>query len=105
MRIKIEGRHARPGESSLCLSCRHATVVRGPRLRDEIIECGMLASGGDRITFPVTFCTAHVGRHHASIHEMEDIAWILRTDSRKRRVGFVQARELTPGERYVLPEE
>jgi hypothetical protein len=34
-----------------------------------------------------------------------DIAWILRTDSRKRRVGFVQARELTPGERYVLPEE
>ncbi|MCX6538637.1 MAG: hypothetical protein NT151_06870 [Acidobacteria bacterium] len=105
MRIKIEGSTARPGEPSLCLSCRHSIVAKGVRLRDEIVECGMLTSGHNRITFAVNFCTDHVSRQHASIREMEDIAWILRTDARRRQVGFVQPKDLTPKERYVLPED
>ena len=105
MRIKIEGSTARPGEPALCLTCRHSVVAKGVRLRDEIVECSMLASGHNRITFPVTFCTEHVSRQHASIREMEDIAWILRTDARRRQVGFVQPKDLTPKERYVLPED
>ena len=36
---------------------------------------------------------------------MEEIAWVLRTDSRLRKIGFVQARDLKPRERYVLPGE
>jgi hypothetical protein len=36
---------------------------------------------------------------------MEDIAWVLRTDSRSKRIGFVQARDLEPRDRYVLPDE
>ncbi|HSP89372.1 MAG TPA: hypothetical protein VLN08_00610 [Vicinamibacterales bacterium] len=104
MRIKIQGADARSGDPALCLSCRHATVVKGARLRDEIIECGMLTSGHNRITFPVTSCTEHVSRQHASIREMEDIAWVLRTDTRRRQVGFVQAKDLTARERHILPE-
>jgi hypothetical protein len=61
--------------------------------------------GHNRITFPVTFCTEHVSRQHASIREMEDIAWILRTDARRRQVGFVQPKDLTPKERYILPDD
>ncbi len=105
MRIKIQGDHAVPGAPSLCLSCRHAIVIKGSRLTDEIVECGMLASSHNRITFPVRFCTEHVERRHASIREMEDVAWVLRTDARRRRVGFVQAKDLTPPQRYVLPED
>jgi len=105
MRFKIQGSTARPGEPALCVSCRHSIVAMGVRLRDEIVECGMLASGHNRITFPVTVCTEYVSRQHPSIREMEDIAWVLRTDPRRRQVGFVQPRDLMPKERYVLPED
>ena len=105
MRIKIHGAQATCGGASLCLSCRHSIVVKGARLQDEIVECGMLASPHSRITFPVHFCTEYLSRQHASIREMEDVAWVLRTDARRRRVGFVHARDLRPAERYVLPED
>lgn len=54
------------------------------------------------MTFPVTFCTAHVDREHPTIRAMEEIAWILRTDPGRRRIGFVQAKQLPPEERYAL---
>ena len=105
MRIKIQGGSDHSGRRSLCLVCRHATVVRGVRLRDEIVECGMLGSAHNRITFPVTFCTEHLSRQDASVREMEDVAWVLRTDAKRHQVGFVRAKDLTPKERYVLPED
>jgi len=104
MRIKIRGGTANSGEPSLCLTCRFATVVTGQRLRDEIVECGRL-SDHSRITFPVTFCTGYADKRHASIREMEDIAWILRSDPRRNNVGFVRASQLKPKDRYVLPDE
>lgn len=36
---------------------------------------------------------------------MEDIAWILKTDARRKQIGFVQARDLKPRDRYVVPDE
>jgi hypothetical protein len=42
---------------------------------------------------------------HPTLHEMEDIAWVLRTDSRRKDIGFVQARELAPHRRYVLSDD
>jgi len=36
---------------------------------------------------------------------MEDIAWVLRTDAKRQRVGFVHAKELRPKERYVISDE
>jgi hypothetical protein len=36
---------------------------------------------------------------------MEDIAWILRTDATRKRIGFIQARELKEKDRHVLPHE
>jgi len=105
MRFKIQGSTARPGESALCVSCRHSIVATGVRLRDEIVECTMLGSGSNRIPFPVTVCTEYVSRLHPSIREMEDIAWVLRTDPRRRQVGFVQSKDLMPKGRYVLPDD
>jgi hypothetical protein len=64
MRMKIRGGTARSDHPSLCLSCRHATVVRGASLRDEIVQCARLSGGANRITFPVIFCSGHVDRTH-----------------------------------------
>jgi len=43
MRLKIRGGTADFGEPSLCLTCRFATVIKGQRLREEIVECSRLS--------------------------------------------------------------
>lgn len=104
MRIKIRGGTVQHGESSLCMACRFATVVKGRSLREEIVQCDRLSEGHNLVRFPVTFCTGYVDRRHPSIREMEDLAWILRTDL-ARKIGFIQARKLEPKDRYVLPDD
>jgi hypothetical protein len=39
------------------------------------------------------------------ISEMEETAWILRSDPRRNEVGFVKASSLKPHDRYVLSED
>jgi hypothetical protein len=104
VRIKIRGGTAQHGEPSLCLTCRFAAIVKGQRLRDEIIECSRL-SDNSRITFPVTSCSGYSDRRHASMRDMEDIAWVRRSDPRRNQIGFVPAKKLKPQDRYVLPDE
>ena len=105
MRIKIHGGTADNGQTSLCHTCRHATVVRGGRLRDEIVECAALSYHRNRVTFPVTSCSDYVSRQHPSLREMEETAWILRTDAKRHRVGFVPSKELKPKERFILEDD
>jgi len=102
MRLKIRGGTVEHGQSSLCLTCRSATIVKGSRLRDEIVECSRL---GGRITFPVSSCTGYINRNHPTIREMEEIAWVLRSDPLRNEIGFVKASKLKPQERYVPPDE
>jgi hypothetical protein len=58
-----------------------------------------------RIAFPVTSCSGYSDRRHASMRDMEDIAWVLRSDPRRNQIGFVPAKKLKPQDRYVLPDE
>jgi len=71
-------------------------------LREEIIHCSALES---RITFPVTFCNKYTHRQHPTLWEMEDLAWILRTDLKRNQIGFVRSKDLKPSERHVLNDE
>ena len=105
MRLKTRGGTVQHGQPSLCTSCKYATVVKGQSLREEIVECGQLSSDHNLIDFRVTSCSGYLDQRHPSIREMEDIAWVLRTDPKRKQIGFVQAREMKPRERYVLPEE
>jgi hypothetical protein len=102
MRFKIRGGTVNHGDPPLCLTCRFAALVKGPRLRDDIVECSRLSG---RITFPVHSCSSYADVRHASIREMEDIAWVLRSDPRRNSIGFVEARKLKAADRYVLQEE
>jgi len=105
MRVKIQGGTVRYGEPSLCLTCRYATVIRGPSLQDRIVDCGQISGEHSRIPFPVSSCTGYSDKRHPSLREMEEIAWVLRTDARKSEIGFVRARDLKPRDRYLLPDD
>ena len=105
MRFKIRGGTVKEGGTSLCLICRHATIVEGTSLHQRIVECSELSSRHCRITFPVTSCTRFSDRNRPSLREMEDIAWILRTDPRRNQVGFVHARQLKPIDRHILSDD
>src|SRR3954449_8374527 len=100
MRVKIRGGTARNGDAPLCQTCRYATIVKGPAIGDDIIECAELAYGRGRITFPVTYCTSYSDRRQPSIREMEDIAWILRSDPKRNEIGFVRASTLRERDRH-----
>jgi len=53
----------------------------------------------------VTSCTGYSDRRCATLYDMEDIAWVLRSDARTKKIGFVRARDLKPAERHVLDED
>ena len=105
MRLKIEGGTARDDEPPLCQSCRHATIVRGSNLHDEIVECGKLSGPSSRIAFAVTSCSSYDDRRHPTLYSLEQIAWVLRTGRGSRKIGFVPARELKPSLRHVLEDD
>src|SRR2546426_8371723 len=44
MPLKIQGGTADNGQQRLCLTCRLATIVKGPSLSDEILACSALPS-------------------------------------------------------------
>lgn len=102
MKLKIHGGTPQHGAGPLCHTCKFATIVHGQRATDEVIRCGVLRQ---RIVFPVTFCTQFVDRQHPAIYEMEEMAWILRTDAQRKQIGFVHAKKLTWNERHVLDDE
>ena len=105
MRIKIQGGTVDHGQQSLCESCRWATVIRGHKIGDEIVECDQLSSRDPRVLFPVMSCSRYSDRQLASVKEMEEIAWILRSDPHRNQVGFVRSSRLNDDERYVLEED
>ena len=102
MHFKVVGGTSSHGEPSLCATCRYATIIKGVALKDEIVECGQLASPHSRVPFAVASCTAYSDRRKPSLRDMEDIAWVLRTDARKNAIGFVRARDLASEDRHVL---
>lgn len=101
MQISVKGGTARSDQSPLCVTCRWAKRVEGDR-GQEYTRCSQLDA---RITFRVVTCSEFVSRQHPSMWHMESIAWILRTDTRKRQVGFIRGRDLEHRDRLVLDDE
>jgi hypothetical protein len=105
VRINVRGGTVDHGQRSLCETCRWATIIRGTRLEDQIVECSELSYHNRRIRFAVTFCSGYSDRRRPSLREMEETAWILRSDPHRNQVGFVRSSRLTDEERYVLEED
>jgi hypothetical protein len=88
-RIKVVGGTPYHSGSSLCLTCRRATVVKGPSLSSEIIRCHALER---TMEFPVRECDSYDDRAQPSLWDMKEIAWALVTDKRNR-IGFVPRKD------------
>jgi len=105
MKVKIRGGTVDHGDPPLCSSCRYATIARGPSLRDEIVSCSRLPYRRSLVPFPVHSCTEYSNRAHPTLWQMEEIAWVLRSNPSGKRVGFVQARQLKDDDRHVLDDD
>jgi len=53
----------------------------------------------------VASCTGYADRSLPSLYDLEDVAWVLRSDARTKKIGFVRARDLKYAERHVLDED
>ncbi len=104
IKVKIRGGTVDHGEPPLCETCRHATVARGRTLREEVVLCSRMPLTDRRVRFAVTSCSDYSDLRRSSLYEMEEIAWVLRSDPSRKRIGFVNARELEEDERHVLRE-
>jgi hypothetical protein len=100
MRVRIRGGTVNHGEPPLCQSCSFSVIATGPRLGDELVACNLFH--GQRVRFPVTSCSGYLNRNHPSLWHMEEVAWVLRSDTKRKKVGFVEARKLSDDERHVL---
>ena len=105
MRVKVRGGTVDHGQRPLCETCRWSTIIRGARLEEQIVHCNQLSYWGQRVPFPVVSCSAYADRNQASLKDMEEIAWILRSDPHRNQLGFVRSSRLSDEERYVLEED
>lgn len=100
--IKVKGGTPK-GCESLCRTCSHGHIIKGFCASQEEVFCRFFYIERE-IRFPVSQCTFYEDRRLASKKEMEDIAWILRTDTPRRRVGFISPEQLREIEgEAVLP--
>lgn len=90
--IKVRGGTPQGGET-LCGTCSYGHLIKGFRATEEEVFCRYFYLERE-IRFPVSECTFYEDRRLASKREMEDIAWILRTDMPRRRVGFISPEQL-----------
>lgn len=84
--IKIQGGTPRGG-ASLCLSCKHASIVRGQNMEERIV-CQMDLFGRHmQVPFRVAECRDYEHVNMPSLNDMKQIAW--EVVARKRGdVGF-----------------
>jgi len=101
--IKVKG-GTPEGSESLCRTCSRAHIIKGFRASEEEVFCRYFYIER-KIRFPVSECSFYEDKRLASKEEMEQIAWILRTDTPRRRVGFVSPEQLREieAEAAVLP--
>ena len=71
----------------LCYTCK-----RGQVINKKITYCGW--DGGRQIHRKVEDCTWYLSTTTADVNKMEEIAWILKTDERTKKIGFRPLREV-----------
>jgi hypothetical protein len=74
----------------LCDTCQSGLVRRGAADSDEQIFCTIVE---DEVRTRVVECNRYVDRSQPSLWDLRQIAWVLRTDTKRQKLGFLPARE------------
>lgn len=74
----------------LCDSCSNGVVLRGPAESEEYVHCSLMEKP---IRMRVTECNRYIDRSQPSLWAMKEIAWVLQSDSKRQKIGFVTAKE------------
>jgi len=74
----------------LCDTCRSGVVRRGAAESNEEIYCTLIER---KVTMRVIECSRYVDRSRPSLWDMREIAWVLQTDSKRQKIGFLRAKE------------
>ena len=99
MHIKVQEGTVVHGDSSLCVTCGHSTIIRGETANERIVECHASVMHARLIPFRVTACTAYADARLPSYGAMLRTAWILQPHATKRRpAGFVRGEDLSARE-------
>ncbi len=81
--------------TSLCDSCRNATIARGHAL--SIIECSIISTRSNLASIqPVVTCTDYDNKANPSLSSMREIAWKLEPSKKTGKLGFAP-----PKDKYV----
>jgi len=78
------------GASRLCDTCQSGLVRRGAADSDEQVYCMVIERD---VRTRIVECNRYVDRTLPSLWDMKQIAWVLRTDSKRRQIGFVRAKD------------
>ena len=104
--IKVKG-GTPEGFESLCKTCTQGHIITGFRANEVEVHCRTFYIERE-IRFPVRECTFYEDKRLAKKHEMEEIAWHLRSTNGKpmRNVGFAgsaNVQELGNETQEILP--
>ena len=74
----------------LCDSCSNGVVMRGAAESEERIYCMLMERA---LEMRVTDCNRYLDRSAPPLWAMKEIAWVLESDSKRQKIGFVTAKE------------
>ena len=81
----------RSSESArLCDSCSNGVVMRGEAESEERVYCMLMER---RLEMRVTECNRYLDRSQPPLWAMKEIAWVLQSDTKRQKIGFVTAKE------------
>jgi hypothetical protein len=77
-------------------------VRRGAADSDEHVYCTLIER---EVRTRVVECNRYTDRTQPSLWNLQQIAWVLRTDSKRQKLGFIHARdwEREQGNEEILP--
>jgi len=89
-RLKILNGTRSPDAPRLCDTCHYGVIRRGAAESDEQIYCSVTKA--DVLT-RVIECNRYADRSTPSLWDLQQIAWVLHTDSKRQKIGFIRAKE------------
>jgi hypothetical protein len=72
----------------LCDSCEHGLISRGAAESEELVFCLRMER---RVAARVTECNQFVDRTRPPLSALKKLAWVLQTDSKRKKIGFLSA--------------